>query len=638
MLNFFVLMFASVLTVCLGSFVTPIIRSSGLFFDQMPDVKFTNDKWNVVTYIDISHIQPHLDNVEFLFAKISTFCKSHSSSKVQIDCLNSLSALQNQHANNIKKFSSISYLVQSPARVKRGLIDAGGSILKTFFGTLDSDDAIKFTDAIHQVQSDEKKLAHVMKDNIHIVKSTILSLNNTISKVNENEARLNQNLDVVEKAFEQLRNSNDKLDIKTHLNSLLNSMESIIMSLSFDIDDINNAILFSKLNILHPTVLSPYQLYNELEQNANNLPKHYELPTSLSLQNIHDIVDVSSLICYYHYNKIVIVIKIPLVIPQTYSLYHLISLPVPYDISKPDTFALIAPNKPYLAVTADRMFYSLFDSVKECKVITNKCYVCELNNIYSTIATPTCETILLNDVVSKLPSLCVVKILHGSIDMFYKLRKNRWIFVQSEPGKCHITCENDPNNYDEILFGTGLLNLQKRCNAFFKTLQFSASDTIVTNITTNAQIMSSFNIIFDDCCEKNKINKTLPQLPFVRLNNINNLDSLVHASTHLDQLQQELNKLENTSHLEKYSVHYLSLTSLTSALVILYMFYKTRICLYHKSSPLCCIKMSRRCNRRRTNNEKSAPIDNPQENVPESESSPSTSDDEPVSIKRNIIV
>lgn len=126
--------------------------------------------------------------------------------------------------------------------------------------------------------------------------------------------------------------------------------------MSFDIDDASDAILFAKFNILHPTVLSPHQLYSELDKHRNDVPKHNQLPISLSLQNIHELIDISRLVCYYHFNKIVIVIKIPLVLPQLYYLYNIIPLPTPYDISKPDTYILIAPTSPYVAITADHTY------------------------------------------------------------------------------------------------------------------------------------------------------------------------------------------------------------------------------------------------------------------------------------------
>lgn len=461
-----------------------------------------------------------------------------------------------------------------------------------------------YTNAIHQVQSDENKLAHLMKDNIHVIKSTISTFNNSMSKVNENENRLNINLQIIEKSLQEIGNSNDKLEIKSKLSLLLNSLESIIISLSFDIDDLNNAILFSKNNVLHPTVLSPYKLFTELDQNKNNLPKHCELPVTLSLQNIHEIIDISSLVCFYNYNKIILVLRIPLVLPQTYNLFHVIPLPVPYDVSKPDTFALVAPSKSYIAITNDRMFYSLFDNLDNCKSIGKKCFVCVLESVFSTIANPTCETVLISEVITTLPRSCETKLLHGSIDIFHKLNNNRWIFVQSEPGKCHITCESEPNNNDEILFGTGILSIPKNCKAFFKTLQFSYSESITTNISL---YISNFTLIDDDCCEKTKINKTLANLPFVKLSNVNNLNSLLHASIQLNDLEKELNKLENPSHLVKYSTHYLSAIYVLIGLVLLYMCIRIRK-LFCLRNPNHCVQIYNQCKNRKSKHSSLCPV------------------------------
>lgn len=572
-----------------NQFVTQIVNSPGLYFDQLLDVKFTNDNWNVITFIDLSHIQPHLESVEFLFDKVAKYCDSASSSQVKTDCLNSLNSLKLQHSNNIKKFSSISYLVQvnEMKRHKRGLIDAGGSLLKTVFGTLDSDDAHKFTNAINKVQSDEKQLTILMRDNIHVIKSTISTFNNTMSKVKENENRLNQNLNKIESAFNKLINTNDKLEIKSHLVLLLTSLESIIITLSFDIDDINNAILFSKINVLHPTVLSPMQLYKELELHANQLPRHAELPILLTLQNVNEIINISDIVCYYHDSKLIIVLKIPLVLSQVYNLFQNIPLPISFDNKTPDTYILIAPSKQYLAITIDRLFYSQFESVSECKVIKNQCFVCALNNVYSTIANPTCESILLTDVVDKLPKSCQTRILRGSIDLFQKISNNRWIFVQSEPSKGHIMCNDEMRDHVEILLGTGILHLPKSCKAFYKTLTFVPTDSITSNFTTT---VSNFNILNDDCCDSVKLNKTLSEVPLIKLNEFNNFDSLLKASTHLNDFEQQLNKIAEPSHLEKYSTHYLSLTYVIATLSLLYFLFKIKkyVC---PRNPGCCIKI-----------------------------------------------
>ncbi|XP_041978575.1 uncharacterized protein LOC121732689 [Aricia agestis] len=584
----------------ISDYVSPIISSPGLYFDKLLDVKFTNNDWKVLAYLDISHVQPNLDKVEFLLEKLSVFCNSLTSSKIQSDCINSLTALKNQHLINVNKFSSVSYLLQNDnakQRFKRGLIDLGGSILKTIFGTLDAEDAVKYSEAINSVQTDEKHLAHLMKDNIHVIQSTISSFNNSISKVNLNEKHLLENMETIHTILDSVSNTNDKLTLKTQINSLSNSLEAIILTSSFDIDDINNAILFAKLNILHPTVLSPYQLYNELDKHRNKLPSHYDLPIPLTLQNIQELTDISKLVCYYHQNKIIFVLHIPLVLPQTYNLYNIIPLPVPYDILKPDTYILIEPTSSYVAVTGDRMFYSLLRDIDKCKLISEKCFVCVLADLFSVVANPTCETTLLTEVVTKLPDSCVAKIVHGSIDVFHKLSFNRWIFVQSEPGKSHITCEKSDVNLDVILFGTGILTLPKHCKAFYKTLQFTAVDETSLGNVTN--VISNFNILLDDCCEQTKINKTFSKLPHSNLKNIGNLDSLLHASIHLRSMEDELYNLENPSHFDTYGNYYMSLSLFSSILFIFYLLYKCRKNITSQKNP-CCIQIFNQCHNSKT--------------------------------------
>ncbi|XP_060801282.1 uncharacterized protein LOC132901950 [Amyelois transitella] len=262
-------------------------------------------------------------------------------------------------------------------------------------------------------------------------------------------------------------------------------------------------------------------------------------------------------------------------------------------MSKPDTFVLVEPTSSYVAITADRMFYSLIGDVDKCKVISEKCHVCILVNVFSVIANPTCETTLLSDVVSKLPDICVTKLIYGSIDLFHKLTFNRWIFVQSEPGKCHITCDDKNVNSDIILFGTGILTLPKSCKAFYKTLQFTAvGKTVITNVTNT---ISNFNILQDDCCERSRLNKTLERLPYSKLNNLDNLDSLLHASIHLSSFEDEINKLENPSHFETYGTHYLSLSLFSSTLILIYLLYKCRKRFSTSMESPCCIQIFNQC-------------------------------------------
>ncbi|KAA5634618.1 hypothetical protein F3G63_34740, partial [Pseudomonas aeruginosa] len=73
--------FRPILVLCTShQIITQITDSPGLYYDRLSDVKFTNDNWNVVTYLNTNNIQSHLDKVDQLFEKVNSFCKDFESS------------------------------------------------------------------------------------------------------------------------------------------------------------------------------------------------------------------------------------------------------------------------------------------------------------------------------------------------------------------------------------------------------------------------------------------------------------------------------------------------------------------------------------------------------------------------------
>lgn len=61
-------------------------------------------------------------------------------------------------------------------RSKRALIDIAGTVLKSLFGTLDSKDAEYYDAAIDKVNSDEKELLNLLKQQSHVVQTTISNI------------------------------------------------------------------------------------------------------------------------------------------------------------------------------------------------------------------------------------------------------------------------------------------------------------------------------------------------------------------------------------------------------------------------------------------------------------------------------
>ncbi|XP_063635018.1 uncharacterized protein LOC134805693 [Cydia splendana] len=458
-----------------GSSITPILQSPGLYFDPSTTIRFYRDSWNVVTHINIISLDPHLKNIERLLNETTTICNKINLTSL-FDCNDIATSTQILLESNFAKSSSLSHLLSHNTTVNTKLkrsIELGGKILKFFFGTLDADDARKYDSAIESSQKNEHEIFHLMKENMHIVKSSINAFNSTISKLNSNEIKINLQLEHMTQAISQVTKVNEQLTYMSRVNNLVNVIESSLLTISNYLDSILNAILFSKANILHPSILSPMTLYHELTANNKNANTNSNFPVPVTIENIHSIIDISKLTSYYFNKKMVFVLSILLTYPERYVVYKSLPLPVPHEIENPNTFSLIHPTSSYIAISDNKMHYTLLDDLNICTTVNSEYSICPLLTIYSSISNPCCETRLFTEIPKSLPKECDSKLIFGDVDIWHVLNNNKWIFVQSKP--CHLTVKCNDNIEDYSVSGTGILKLTDDCVGFSKTIKLLPS-------------------------------------------------------------------------------------------------------------------------------------------------------------------
>lgn len=547
--------------------IEPITKSPGLYFDNIGTLKFKVGHLSVVIPLDFSYLKPHINNLKDFLATTRFLCKQ-SEAFDEFECHNMLEPLTARFHDIIRDYESISHLI--PKNNKRSAWFSGiGTAFKHLFGTLDEDDAYKYNDAITALQHNDKTLISLIKENIFVTTKTLTAFNETLSKVSINEARLNTAIENLSISISNITMLADKLAIKVKISSIFNILESSLITLSFRLEDIINSILLSKNNVLHPSVITPYQLFQELNDNHRHLPNSEEFPILLDLDHMHIIINTSDLTSYIIDNKIVFVLRIPLVNPEVYNLYHSIPLPIPHEINRPDSYATVIPNTKYICITRDKTKYCNLDNLLACKIISNSHFICEATNVYSTSANPSCESEIISKVISALPNQCVTRLFHGIIDIWQRLENNRWIYVQSKPSKLSIDCTNS-DVYEVTISSTGILNLPKHCVGYCKYMQLYPK----SNLKIDANVIKSdFSLINDSCCDLSKFQKTVSRAPPIILSNIN-LEQMRDA----DEL---LNKLDNVMlekpHIVEYSTHYsitIIIVAITIILLILYKFCK----------------------------------------------------------------
>lgn len=425
-------------------------------------------------------------------------------------------------------------------RVKRGWFDGIGSVFKTIFGVLDVNDAEYYDQMIDKIQIDDKAITNLLRNQIQVVKSTITNFNETIMTLKLNEEQLNKNIFKFNNFSKSVLEKIKKLNISEQITSNLNLLTFLITNLEQNFDDIINAILFAKKNILHPVVITPRQIVSEFEKIMKLIPVGLSLPIQPSLENTHLIFDLCELQVFYKNEKIIFVINIPLTENIEFEIYKIIPLPIPHDGIL--SFAYIQPDHKYIAKSQDNSKYVLLDDISKCKMFINDHYLCKETLINSIVESKSCEVILLTINSKEIPSNCNTKIIYGKVSILEKLKYNQWIIINTEDKLMNIICNNE-NIKGEMLRGTNIFTLNKNCEAYVGYYRLIPDNVIVTE---HEIFLPKVNIIEDDCCKKRNLNISHEyfNLNPINLNDIN-LDNLKIVSHTLDQMDERIKEINN---------------------------------------------------------------------------------------------
>lgn len=547
--------------------IQPLDKSPGIYFDRVSTLKLVNDHVYFIIPVDINYVKPHLENINDIMNTAKSLCKQNELTN-DFQCQYMIQPLMSLYDDILRNYDAISHLI-SP-RSKRSAWFAGiGSLMKTVFGTMDDDDSEKYENAIQTLQSDNKKLASLIKQSIFISNSAITNFNETLNTISRNEARMNDVINSLAISINNVTLATNELLIKNKIIEISNVLYSSLLTMSFKLEDIVNSILFANSNTLHPSVVTPRQLYEDLNRNVRHLPKYKEFPVSIELGNINFLLRVSELAAYYSYNKVVFILGIPLVHHMDYDLYRILPVPIPHGAESPNSFAMIIPTKNLVALSKDKSTYCTLDNLNSCKPIYKGTLACDVSDILSVNSNPICEIELMTKIVKVLPSQCETKLVYGKIDIWQKLSLNNWIFVQSQSTKLTIEC--NANIKETIINGTGILSLEPHCMAFCGNVKLLAMQNLEENMT---HVTSDFNLINDKCCDLSRVKKLKMNTSAVTISNVN-LESLKHLKNLADQENNDIDRFMNKSN--SFSNH-ISFPILTIILIIAFISFLVYLC------------------------------------------------------------
>lgn len=525
-----------------------------------------------MVYKDLEPIKTALDhNDEILNDIILTLSDDHPRT---VNFVNKIKDSVGTHVRSLKQISKsinekISEIYADTKRYKRGLINGVGSIWKAITGNLDASDGEYYVNCINKINQDERHLETLMKNQISVTTSIIKSFNSTIQQLKIDEETFNKDIIQIEKAMQDVSNEMWKLEIKLKLIELCESLLESYTFIKDTLNDVLDSITFARLKILHNSIITPQDLVSSLQRISQSLNKN-NLPLSASSSQVARYLDIIELQAFQIESKIVFVLKIPLVEPETYTLYRL--YPIPILDNRTGLHHVLATNQKYIAKEDDSLSFVSIQDIKNCKTLMPNIKLCMNILSYPIDSDAICEAQILKN-VNILPRTCQTKLIFAKDYNVQNLGRNEWLISISDPLPITIKCPNKEIK-SVILNVNSILKLQPSCSAFIGSTRVRAEPIVYygANITYTYQPIS----IPYECCKHLPDKHSLPKLKPLRLSNIN-ADDLNIAKHKLDQYSEELDKLMNEPFVAKHISWFIYAT--ITAIVIgitMYIVYKCK--------------------------------------------------------------
>lgn len=474
-----------------------ISDNPGLLPVRLGSAKLEQYAFTLLHFYDINPIILEINKLQIKSNNLTKIVDSNPEyKKDMINYFKILLLTQERVENKLKE------LIPHPQRTRRGLINAVGSVFKAITGNLDASDGERYEQLIQELQNNQKNVvSNIYKQN-SISLNLIKKFNNTVEKISHNEKLLDSKIHQIGLIVQKATYRENSNFIKDILNQIINLYEIIDSVLQ----DLENAITFSKLKILHPSIIKTQDLYSELVKIQETL-KGNSMPLEVSLGNTLLYEKIITIKSFTLNNRITFLIQIPIAYPNNFNYFHLYSLPT----YKENLFKAILPKNKFLL--ENELHFSYLSD--ECQEILDQQYFCYKMDIQEKDAKSPCAVQLLETKGhSRTCQQIEIKI---SKPVFNQLTSSsEWIMVIPQEEIIGMKCTRQEEHVK--LLGTYLVHIPTGC-------QISSSQQSITNYQ---QIVESKNelILFPDFEEQTSFLPTLNltvQLNDVKLDDLHQL-------------------------------------------------------------------------------------------------------------------
>jgi len=256
--------------------ITTFRDESRIYFEKTGQLQQVESTWKLIIQIDIEAIDIRIWQLQEYLNETKKFCKKLNE-ELQPTCRNLINTMNKDNTKLTLLIDRLNTIYQAP-NLKRGLINAIGSLNKTLFGTMDAEDAEKLDEQIKLLQNRQQTIQHATKNQIKILNATIGHIKSLEETLNYNEDRIT---DVVKRVQKKISDAVRREDVVEHL-LLLNTVMTDLIN---DIKDVIDFLTYTKDGIILTHLLPIEKIITELREASTLLTNGLHFPFRIQITN-----------------------------------------------------------------------------------------------------------------------------------------------------------------------------------------------------------------------------------------------------------------------------------------------------------------------------------------------------------------
>lgn len=409
----------------------------GLLPYKLGPTRLTTHYHSFIQYIQLTDIEDKINSVQ---TQLQTF-RTRLSNETYMLYEYQVDYLTNKLDKVIKQVRSL-----EPARVKRGLVDSLGSVIKSVTGNLDYLDALKYDEAIKTLQNNENKVVSEFNNHISLSKEWMSQHSTILDQLTKNQEMINATLELL---LEKSAYRDYSLIKFAKFAQILGIITNNVEDLMLEIVRLENIMAFIRASSTHHSMIDIEVLKTMIDKLKSIYNQDQVL--NLELREYYNLIKPGS---YFIEKRIVIVYSFPIVSIDSYDLYRLSIVPNKKQLA-------LVPPTPYIATNEKSFVYI----EAECPKYSN-IHLCEKKTSHQIKTKPDCiQELIINQ---DLEDTCHFAKISLSKEAVEKLDDQHYVLSLPQPTKVQLACGRKDYN---TLQGSYLVTIPVDC--YLQTSEFT---------------------------------------------------------------------------------------------------------------------------------------------------------------------